>query len=122
MRASVSRLKIENKIQDDFIILTIKGQMIGGRDTENVFGEVTRLLEDGHQYFIVDLKHLHWINSTGLGFLISAYNRIKDKGGQMVLVGMPKRLVQMMETTKLTLIFATYKSLDEAIEAHEQSK
>ena len=122
MRASVSRLKIENKIQDDFIILTIKGQMIGGRDTENVFGEVTRLLEDGHQYFIVDLKHLHWINSTGLGFLISAYNRIKDKGGQMVLVGMPKRLEQMMETTKLTLIFATYKSLDEAIEAHEQSK
>ena len=122
MSTSVSRLKIENKIQDDLLILTIKGQMIGGRDTENVFGEVTRLLDDGHKNFIIDLKHLHWINSTGLGFLISAYNRIKDKGGQMVLVGASKRFEQMLQTTKLTLIFATYNSLDEAIKAHEQSK
>jgi anti-sigma B factor antagonist len=71
-------------------------------------------------HVIIDLDHVTFVESSGLGGLIAARNSARERGGSLSLVAPPPMVRRLLGATQLHDIFAIYDSLDEAINAPTQ--
>ena len=55
--------------------------------------------------FVLDLHHVDFVDSSGLGTLIACYSTVRKQGGGMTFVRLPKQVQDLMELTKLTTFF-----------------
>ncbi len=68
-------------------------------------GLVRALLEEGHRDFVLNLSDLEYIDSFGLGQMVSVWTSIHNRGGQMKLLQPGERVLKLLELTKLTSVF-----------------
>jgi anti-sigma B factor antagonist len=113
-------VKIKQNSQDDVTILELSGKVMGGPDHEKFHGEVKALLEQGQRKFLLDLSGVGWVNSTGIGILVSAYHSITREQGQLKLCCMNDRVLSVYYVTQLDKIFETHESREEALAAFAQ--
>jgi anti-sigma B factor antagonist len=100
-------MKIEQDENGEVTILRLNGKLMGGPDDE--FQRVVKdLVQRGRKHVLVDMGKVSWVNSTGLGILISSYTTVKNAGGTLKLMGVNKRIDQIFLVTKLHTIFETY--------------
>jgi anti-sigma B factor antagonist len=67
--------------------------------------QIQSLLEEGNQHFVLDLSNLSYVDSFGLGQLISIRNSIQEAGGSLILLR-PQRFVrELLQITKLDTVF-----------------
>ncbi len=107
------RIKIEEKYSA--VILQIKGNMLGGPEAKEFSETLHKLLDEGKTNIIVDLSGVKFMNSSGLGMLISGYTTIKNGGGKFILCGATEKINSLLVITKLITIFENYNSIDEAL-------
>ena len=62
-------------------------------------------LAQGCHEFVLDLQHVDFVDSSGLGALIACYSSVRKQGGSMTLVRLPQQVHDLMEMTKLTTFF-----------------
>ena len=62
-----------------------------------------------------------WINSTGLGILISGYTSVRRAGGDLVVMHASERIESILYVTKLNLLFKSYENEDEAVKSFSQA-
>ncbi len=98
-------------------IIELKGDITGGtKDAE--FGEsIRKLLVDGKKNIVIDLKDTGFVNSSGLGMLISVYTTVKNGGGELKLANATEKIESLLVITKLTSVFTNYNSVDEAVKS-----
>jgi anti-sigma B factor antagonist len=72
-------------------------------------------IDEGFNRFVVDLEGMPYTNSVGLNFLISLQSRCQDQGGSIVMVNVSKKIIQLLEITKLQPLFHLTDSVDEAL-------
>ncbi|HWF86692.1 MAG TPA: STAS domain-containing protein [Vicinamibacterales bacterium] len=70
--------------------------------------KVRSLLEQGHKKLVLDLGGVSYVDSAGLGELVQAYATTKNKGGSLKLLGVTKRLKDLLTITKLVTVFDSY--------------
>jgi len=110
-------LKITQRDVDNAVILDLNGKLTGGPDADT-FREVFKsLLDQGKKNIIVNLEKVSWINSTGLGILISGYTSVRRGGGDLVIMHASDRIESILYVTKLNLLFKSYESEAEALAA-----
>jgi len=63
----------------------------------------------------VDLKETGFVNSSGLGMLISGYTTVKNGGGDLKLANLTEKIESLLVITKLNTVFANYDTVEEAI-------
>jgi anti-sigma B factor antagonist len=73
------------------------------------------LVNDGSYHIVVDLGAVDFIDSTGLGVLISGLKRVRTHDGELVLVCTEARILKVFEITGLTKVFPVYGSVDDAV-------
>jgi anti-sigma B factor antagonist len=71
--------------------------------------------DNGHHQIIVDLSHLEFLDSTGLGALIGAHKRAGESAGAVRLVAQEGQILRLLRITGLLEVFAVYPTLDAAI-------
>ena len=64
----------------------------------------------GQELAVLNLGEVSYIDSSGLGQLIGSYATVRERGGQMKLVNLQKKVVDLMQITKLLTVFETYNS------------
>lgn len=96
-------------------ILTPKGYLTGGEETEEVERGIKALGEEGNKHLVINLSETQHLNSTALGVLISAHSSYVRRGGQMKLAAVDKRIENIFVITKLSLVFDVYPSEEQAI-------
>ncbi len=69
------------------------------------------------EHLIIDLHSIQFIDSTGLGALLSLLRRTKEVGGQLVLASAGDQALAMFRLVKMTRIFDIYATVDEALDA-----
>ncbi|MEP7344295.1 MAG: STAS domain-containing protein [Gemmatimonadaceae bacterium] len=92
------------KKQGDICIVDVEGQLIVGNRQElkqKVLDEVER----GDRKFLVDFTHTGYIDSSGLGVLVSLSKKIRELGGELRLAGLNEDLQTLFELTKLDTLF-----------------
>jgi anti-sigma B factor antagonist len=108
-------MKIKERENDGVVILEVTGKIMGGPDSELFSATLKSLVHQEKLRVIVDLRNVTWINSTGLGILISGYSTLKRSNGEMKLVNVSDRIDSIFMVTKLYSVFDAFKSEQEAI-------
>jgi anti-sigma B factor antagonist len=114
-------LKITQREVGNAVILDLNGKLTGGPDADT-FREVFKsLVDQGKKNVIVNLEKVSWINSTGLGILISGYTSVRRGGGDLVVMHASDRIESILYVTKLNLLFKSYEAEEEALKAFSAS-
>jgi anti-sigma B factor antagonist len=71
--------------------------------------------ERGSHRLIVDLSHVDFLDSTGLGALIGGQRRAKEFGGEVRLVAKEGQILRLLRITGLLKVFAVYATLEDAV-------
>jgi anti-sigma B factor antagonist len=110
-------LKITQREVGNAVILDLNGKLTGGPDAET-FREVFKsLIDRDKKNIVVNLEKVSWINSTGLGILISGYTSVRRGGGDLVIMHASDRIESILYVTKLNLLFKSYESEESALSA-----
>ena len=100
---------------EGIVILELHGRLIVGLDTSGLRKRVLSLVDDNKCNLILDLKHVEFIDSTGLGTMVLGHSAVEQAGGAMKLLNLSKRHMQLLILTKLTTLFEIYDDEQEAI-------
>jgi anti-sigma B factor antagonist len=92
-------------LTDGILYLTLAGDLIGSPDTQQLVASVNEYLGDAVTNCAVDLSDIRYINSTGIGVLVSLLTKFRSRGGEMVLINPADHPRKMLALTKLNNIF-----------------
>ncbi len=98
------------------LVVEVDGQLIVGNRQE-LKQKVLDALEAGSKKFLIDFTKTGYIDSSGLGVLVSLSKKIRDEGGDLRLAGLNEDLKTLFELTKLDTLFAITDSAAEALAA-----
>ncbi|MDT8342404.1 MAG: STAS domain-containing protein [Longimicrobiales bacterium] len=101
--------------QDGVTLVDVDGQLIVGNRQElkqKVLGE----LDGGERRFVINFQQTGYIDSSGLGVLVSLSKKIRELGGELRLCGLNEDLRTLFELTKLDTLFRITDSREEALE------
>ena len=110
-------MKIKKNPQENVMVLELSGKIMGGPDFDKFKGEINECLESGFKKVVLDLDGVPWINSTGLGILITGYHSIKAAEGTMMICNVKERVLSIFYISQLENIFDVYESREEALKA-----
>lgn len=111
---------------EDPIELTLRSQLDGGWNVVSVTGELdvynspklrdelSTLIDSGSSKVIIDMRGVEFMDSSGLGVLVSALRRLRDGGGILRLVGTQPSLKRVLAITGLDKLFALYPEVEAA--------
>jgi anti-sigma B factor antagonist len=100
----------------DVTVLELKGRFID--DRAEVFRDaMNRLIRKGQIKVVLNLDQVDYIDSSGLGMLVSRYIRLSKHDGQLKLCNLHPRSFRVLDITKLLTVFETYESEDAAVQS-----
>ena len=96
------------------VVIGVDGQLIVGNRHE-LKQRVLDALADGERKILVDFTNTGYIDSSGLGVLVSLAKKLREEGGELRLAGLNEDLKTLFELTKLDSLFTIVDSADEAL-------
>ncbi|MGH7674047.1 MAG: STAS domain-containing protein [Gemmatimonadales bacterium] len=96
------------------VTLGVDGQLIVGNRHE-LKQKVLDALEGGARRFVIDFTQTGYIDSSGLGVLVSLSKKIREQGGELRLAGLNEDLQTLFELTKLDTLFTITRTPQEAV-------
>jgi anti-anti-sigma factor len=100
---------------DDVTVVDVEGQLIVGNRQE-LKQKVLEHLEAGDRKFVIDFSNTGYIDSSGLGVLVSLSKKIREQGGELRLSSLNEDLRTLFELTKLDTLFRIADTRDQALE------
>ena len=99
------------------LVIEVDGQL-SVSNRQELKQRVLDALEAGDRKFLIDFARTGYIDSSGLGVLVSLSKKIRDEGGDLRLAGLNEDLKTLFELTKLDTLFAISDSAAEALAAY----
>lgn len=112
-------MNFAQEIRNNTLILRITGDLIGEDNGARLVSAVTEALTHKVATCIIDISDLRYINSSGIGVLITILTKFRNKGGDVYLMKPSESVKKLLVITKLNAIFHVVQSEDEAI-AHSK--
>jgi anti-sigma B factor antagonist len=100
---------------DEITLVEVEGQLIVGNRQE-LKQQVLQRLEGGDRKFVIDFANTGYIDSSGLGVLVSLSKKIREQGGELRLASLNEDLRTLFELTKLDTLFRIADTKAEALE------
>ena len=109
-------MDITKKTHEDIVILEIVGE-IDLYNAPEIKDIISKLIEERSYNVIIDLEKVSYIDSSGIGALISSLSNLKKYHGGLKIINVYASVRKVFELTKLTSFFEIYDSEKEAIES-----
>ncbi|UCC44214.1 MAG: STAS domain-containing protein [Candidatus Zixiibacteriota bacterium] len=109
-------MKSEVHVHEHVTVIELSGKVMGGPDATLFHGLVQENLGRGSRDFVIDLEHVDWVNSVGLGMLIAAQLTVQRAGGRIVLANVTN-IESLLTITRLITVVETFDSQDQALAA-----
>ena len=110
-------MQIERSQRDGHIIVAINGPIILGESARQFSEVMAEILGEESRGVIVDLTHINYVDSTGLGELVGYLQRFNDAGRALALLNPHERITNLLKLTGLDKEFPTFTEIEEAIAA-----
>lgn len=114
-------MKFKHEIKDGVLIMSMQGDLIGEDSGLDLIGMINDHIQQGVQLSIIDISELRYINSSGIGVLITILTKFRNKGGEVVLLNPSESVQKLLIITKLNAIFNIAHSEEEAFEILKQA-
>jgi anti-sigma B factor antagonist len=108
-------MKFSSEIKDEIVTIRLQGDLIGENDGAGVLAIATEAIQQKTIKCIIDISELRYINSSGIGVLITILTKFRNKGGEVLLLKPSDSVQKLLVITKLNAIFQIAKSEDEAL-------
>jgi len=108
-------MKIKTRESQQVTIIEMSGKLMGGTDADVFRDLIHEIIEEGKRRVLVDLAGVKWVNSTGVGILITGYTTMRRNRGDMKLLNVSNKIQSILYVTKLNLIFECFENEDEAV-------
>ena len=102
---------------DDVEILDLAGRITIGEGTLMLRDKIQNMLDAGQTKFLLNLADVDYIDSSGLGELVSSFTTVKNQGGALKLLSLTHRVRDLMQITKLLTVFDVYDDEPEALKS-----
>jgi len=101
------------------VVITLKGNVMGGPDGAKLHDTLHDLKESSKTNVVVDLSKVKFMNSSGLGMLISAMTTMRNAGGDLRLANVADRIQSLLVVTKLITVFKHFESVEAAAKSYD---
>ncbi len=108
-------MKITSREDNNVVVLELKGNIMGGEDESIFYDKLHELLDQNKKKIVLDLAKVEWINSRGLGILISGLTTMRNNDGQLKLARVTEKVESLLTMTRLITAFENFDSVDEAV-------
>ncbi|MDM7913644.1 MAG: STAS domain-containing protein [Candidatus Eisenbacteria bacterium] len=108
-------MNVDVEKRGDVHILTPKKDLSGGEETRELERAIQEILTQGPPHIIIDLGKVSYVNSAGLGSLVAAHTSCRNREGWLRLARIGKRINSVFLITKLSFVFETFDSVEEAL-------
>lgn len=95
-------------------IISFQGKLRGGPDAQEFHNHIADLLAEGKKNIIVNMKDVSFVDSSGIGNIVSAFSTVKNAGGKLKLSGISDKIQGVLSITKLDSIFEQFPTVEEA--------
>jgi anti-sigma B factor antagonist len=111
-------MKVNYKVkkEDQFLILTISGDLIGDEVGPKLVEIVSDAIQENIKKCIIDLANVRYISSSGIGVLITMLTKMRNVDGEVYLTSPSEHVKKLLIITKLNNIFQVFNSVEEAKE------
>jgi anti-sigma B factor antagonist len=100
---------------DDVVIMDLSGRITIGEGTLILRDRIQKLLDAGDRKFLLNLTDVDYIDSSGLGELVTSFTTVRNHGGELKLLNLTKRVQDLLQITKLLTVFEVFNSEAEAL-------
>jgi anti-sigma B factor antagonist len=110
-------MSFKEEVHGDVYVLHLKGKLMGGSETTAVHDRIKELAQVGVKRVVLDLGNVKWMNSSGLGALMSGLTTMKNAGGDLRLSSVADKVESLLMITQLLKIFKSYENIDGAVKS-----
>jgi anti-sigma B factor antagonist len=96
----------QRKIEPDIAVVEPIGRLTLGRETQAFEALVTGLVTAGERKIVLDLKLLEYLDSAGLGVILSAASKARQAGGALRLASVGTRVMQVFKLTRTDAVLS----------------
>jgi anti-sigma B factor antagonist len=96
-------------------VLELSGRLTLGEESMRLKDKINSLLHQGARNILIDLGGVTYIDSTGLGELVSSFTSVKRHEGRLKLFNLGKRSKDLLVMTKLIMVFETFDNEEDAL-------
>lgn len=108
-------MKFNVKEKGDVTVIELSGRITLGSGDVKLREKLVEELNKGKKKIVLDLGEVSFMDSAGLGELVAAYTSAKRHGAQVKLSNLTKKIDDLLDITRLSSVFDTYNSTDDAI-------
>jgi anti-sigma B factor antagonist len=109
-------MNLDQEKRGDVHILTPRKNLQGGEETQDLQEVVKNIAAEGTPKIVIDLGKISYLSSVGLGALVGGHTTCTNRQGWMRVARVGARIKNLFLVTRLTMIFDTYDSVEEAID------
>lgn len=115
-------MQYSHQIKENILILTLSGNLIGEDNGPEIIEKVNDFINENVILCAINISDVKYINSSGIGVLITLLTKFRNKGGELYLVNPSEHVKKLIIITKLNAIFNIVNEVDEAIEKLKKIK
>ena len=98
-------MKVKTRQVDGITILDLSGRITLGEGSVTIRDAVRDVLAKGSNKILLNLGDISYIDSSGIGELVSAFTTVKNSGGELKLLNLTKKVHDLLQITKLYTVF-----------------
>jgi anti-sigma B factor antagonist len=110
-------LKLKSREIDGVVVVDLTGRLTCGDPQMLLRGAVRRFVDEGNTRLVLNLSEVNFVDSSGLGELISTKCLLDKQGGQVNLLGLAKKVNDLLVMTKLVVAFESFEEEAKAVAA-----
>lgn len=110
-------MKIATHKVNDITVLDLSGRITLGEGSVQLRDTVKDLVSKGQKKIVLNLGDVNYMDSSGVGELVTAYTTVKNQGGELKLVNLTKKIEDLMAITKLVTVFDIHDDEAKAVAA-----
>ena len=114
----MTELKISERQVGPVTVLDLSGNITIGAGGKELSGAIRGLVEQGRDRILLNLSKVVYVDSCGLGNMVSGYNRVRRAGGQIKLLNLTAGVRDVMTITKLVTVFDVFEEESAALKSY----
>lgn len=111
-------LDIQQREREGIVILKLDGRITVGSEASMLRDRVTALNSAGSRNLVLDMADVNYIDSTGLGALVICATSLRKNGGNVKLLNLNRRNIELLVMTKLATVFEIFTDEQDAVNSY----
>jgi len=110
-------VNVQRHDEDGIVVLVISGRLTGGPEADDYRFVIDTLTKEKAPKVLLDLSGVPWMNSAGVGVLVSSLANLRNAGSRVKFLNLNERVMAIIKVTRLAGVFETYLTREDAMRA-----